>query len=126
MIWIARIGVGLVGLFSALMAVMAIASPTRVSVALGIITDAPLGLNTIRADVGAFFLTAAIACAAALFRGKREWLLAPLALYGIAVFGRMLDIALVGAPAGVAQPIVIELVLVTLTGLGLRFLPRST
>lgn len=125
MIWIARIGVGLVGLFAAMMAVLAIASPTRVSAALGIVTDAPLGLNTIRADFGAFFLVAAIACTAALFRGKQEWLLAPLALFGIAVFGRFLDIAMVGAPAGVAQPIVIELVCVTLLGLGLRFLPRS-
>lgn len=123
MIWIARIGVGLVGLFSSLMAVMAISSPTRVATALGIVTDAPLGLNTIRADVGAFFLVAAIACIAALFRGKREWLLAPLALYGIAVLGRFLDVALVGAPAGVAQPIVIELVCVTLVSLGLRYLP---
>jgi hypothetical protein len=123
MIWIARIGVGLVGLFSSLMAVMAIASPTRVSVALGIITDAPLGLNTIRADVGAFFLVAAIACAGALFRGKREWLLAPLALYGIAVMGRFLGIALEGAPAGIAQAIVIELVCVALLSLGLRYLP---
>ena len=125
MIWIARITVGLVGLFSSLMAVMALASPTRVSVALGIITDAPLGLNTIRADVGAFFLVAAIACVGALFRRKREWLLAPLALYGIAVMGRFLDITLVGAPAGIAQPIIIELLCVAFVSLGLRYLPAK-
>ena len=125
MLWIARIGVGLVGLFSALMGFISITSPTRIAAALGIVTDAPLGLNTIRADVSAFFLTAALACGFALLRGKRSWLLAPLALYGIAVLGRILDVALVGAPAGAAQPIVIELVCVTLLFLPLPSFPPS-
>lgn len=125
MIWIARIGVGLVGLFSTLMALLAISSPPKVAEALGIITDAPLGLNTIRADVGAFFLVAGIACLAALFRGKRGWLLAPIALYGFAACGRLLGVALEGPPEGVAQAIGIEVICVALASLGLRYLPAE-
>jgi len=125
MVWIARIGVGLVGLFSTLMALIALSSPPKIAAALGIITDAPLGLNTIRADVGAFFLVAALACAGELLRGKRSWLLAPLAVYGIAACGRVLGIALDGPPEGVAQAIIVEVTCVALAALGLRYLPAK-
>ncbi len=123
MVWLARIGVALVGLFSAMMAMMALVLPARVAATLGLVTDAGLGMNTVRADIGAFFLLSFACCVGALFAGKRGWLLAPLALFGFAVLGRILDILLLGPPEGIVQPVVVELVAVALLALGLRKLP---
>ncbi len=47
------------------------------------------------------------------------------ALYGLAVIGRILGVAVDDAPEGVAQPIIIELVLVALSVFGAKALSRS-
>ncbi len=47
------------------------------------------------------------------------------ALYGLAVIGRLLGVLVEGAPEGVVQPIVIELVLVALSVIGAKMLPRG-
>jgi ABC-type multidrug transport system permease subunit len=93
--------------------------------ALGINAATPLGLNSIRADLGAFFLASAIACGLALFAKKPNWLWGAMSLYLIAVIGRVLGVVIDGAPAGVAQPIIIELVIVAMLGFGARTLGRS-
>jgi len=125
MIWLGRIGVALVGLFSLAMGLMAFASPVQVGEMLGLGALSPLGANSLRADLGAFFLAAGLASLLALFAGRAHWMWGAAALYGFAVIGRLLGVVLEGAPEGVAQSIVVELVLVGLSVLGAKTLARS-
>ena len=125
MIWAARIGVALAGLFSLIMGSMAILTPVDLGNALGLAAQGPLGLNALRADMGSFFLASAIACGLALFAGRPNWLWGAAALYGLAVTGRIIGVIVEGPPAGVVQPIVIELVLVVLLVFGAKRLARD-
>ena len=125
MIWLGRIGVALVGLFSLAMGLMAFAQPTQLGEALGLGALSPLGLNSLRADLGAFFLASALAAVLALFAGRPQWMWGAAVLYGVAVIGRFLGVIVEGAPEGIVQPIVIELVLVGLSVLGVKTLSRS-
>lgn len=125
MIWAARIGVALAGLFSLIMGSMAILTPVDLGNALGLAAQGPLGLNSLRADMGAFFLASAIACGLALFASRPQWLWGAAALYGLAVIGRFIGIVVEGPPAGVIQPVVIELVLVALLVFGAKKLSRG-
>ncbi|MBO6667886.1 DUF4345 family protein [Parvibaculum sp.] len=125
MIWLGRIAVVLVGLFSLGMGIMTFADPAQVGEALGIGALSPLGANALRADIGAFFLASGLAAILALFAGRSQWMWGAAALYGLAVIGRLLGILVEGAPEGVVQPIVIELVLVALSVIGAKTLPRG-
>ncbi|MEP0708475.1 MAG: DUF4345 family protein [Parvibaculum sp.] len=125
MIWIGRIAVALVGLFSLAMGLMAFAQPVQLGEMLGLGALSPLGGNALRADLGAFFLASALAALLALFAGRAQWMWGAAALYGLAVIGRILGVAVDGAPEGAAQPIIIELVLVALSVFGAKALSRS-
>jgi hypothetical protein len=125
MIWLARICVALAGLFSLAMGATAFLSPEQLGQTLGVGALTPLGLNSMRADFGSLFLASAIACGLALFARKPDWLLGAMTLYLIAVIGRVIGVAIDGAPADVAQPIIIELVLVAFLAFGARTLRRA-
>ncbi len=125
MIWAARIGVALAGLFSLIMGSMAILTPVDLGNVLGLAAQGPLGLNSLRADMGAFFLASAVACGLALFAGRPQWLWGAAALYGLAVIGRFIGVVVEGPPTGISQPIVIELVLVALLVFGAKRLARD-
>ena len=118
MIWLARVGVTLAGLFSLAMGLLFWADPMKAGAVLGLTSLDPLGTNSLRADLAAFFLVNFIACALALFRGKAHWLYGSALVFGLAVFGRFIGIIVDGPPAGIAQPVVIELVLVALLVFG--------
>ena len=125
MVWVARIAIALVGLFSLAMGLMALGSPVQLGTTLGIGALTPLGLNSLRADLGAFFLASALASVFALFAGRANWMWGVTCLYGLAVLGRFLGIAMDGAPEGIAQPVTVELVLVVLSAYGARTLGRG-
>jgi len=125
MIWLARAGVALAGLFSLVMGLFFLADPAKAGAVLGLTSLDALGANSLRADLAAFFLVNAIACALALFRGKAHWLYGSALVFGLAVSGRFLGIALDGMPAGIAQPVIIELVLVGLLSFGARQLGKA-
>ena len=122
MIWIARAGVTLAGLFSLAMGLLFWADPVKAGAILGLTSLDALGTNSLRADLAAFFLVNFIACALALFRGKPHWLYGSALVFGLAVFGRFIGVIVDGPPAGIAQPIIIELVLVGLLIFGARCL----
>ncbi|MEH6693610.1 MAG: DUF4345 family protein [Hyphomonas sp.] len=124
MIWLARVGVTLAGLFSLAMGLLFWADPMKAGAVLGLTSLDPLGTNSLRADLAAFFLVNFIACALALFRGKAHWLYGSALVFGLAVFGRFIGIIVDGPPAGIAQPVIIELVLVTLLVFGARQLGK--
>ena len=125
MIWIARICVVLAGLFSLAMGVMAYVSTEQLGTVLGISALSPIGVNSMRADLGAFFLASTIACILALFAGRTSWLWGAAALYALAVIGRFVGVAVDGAPEGIAQPVIIELVLVAMLVFAARTLARD-
>ncbi|MBO6633489.1 DUF4345 family protein [Parvibaculum sp.] len=125
MIWLGRIAVALVGLFSLAMGLMAFAQPAQLGEMLGLGALSPLGANSLRADLGAFFLASGLAALLALFAGKAQWMWGAAALYGLAVIGRLLGVIVEGAPEGVVQPIVIELVLVAFSVFGAKTLSRG-
>ena len=114
MIWIARIAGSLVFLFSLALGLMSLINPERIGEVLGLTDLTPMGRNTVRADISAFFLASAIACAGGLFRGRSTWFFAAALLYGMAVTGRLIDALVAGAPDRLASSVVIELVLVAL------------
>lgn len=124
MIWIARIAALLVGLFSLVAGAMMLMSPVEMGESLGLGALSPIGLNALRADMGAFFLASAIASAAALFGGRPHWILGAAVLYGLAAAGRLLGIAIDGAPEGVLTPIVVEVTMVVLSLFAARALAR--
>lgn len=124
MIWLARVGVTLAGLFSLAMGLFFWADPMKAGGVLGLTSLDPLGTNSLRADLAAFFLVNFIACALALFHGKAHWLYGSALVFGLAVFGRFIGIVVDGPPAGIAQPVIIELVLVALLVFGARQLGK--
>lgn len=125
MIWVARIGVALAGLFSLAMGGMAWASPTQLGAMLGLGALSPLGLNALRADLGSFFLASAIACALALFAKRPNWLWGAALLYGLAVTARLIGVIVDGPPEGIASAMIVELVLVALLVIGAKKLSQA-
>jgi len=116
LIWIGRLAALLVFLFSLAMGSLALLDPARLGAVLGFADLSDMGRNSVRSDIAAFFLANAVASGAALFAGRGSWIYAAALLYGLTAAGRLLDAALAAAPAGVIQPILVEL---GLTGLAL-------
>lgn len=122
MLWVARILVGLAGVFSLAMGLNAWIAPQRLGAALGITGVGDMGINSLRADLGAFFLASAIVCGAALLAGRVRWLYMAALLYGLAAAGRIIGVLAAGAPDGVAGAIVVEVALVAVLLFGARTL----
>ena len=125
MIWIARIAAVLVGLFSLAMGAMMIHSPAETGETLGLGALSPIGLNALRADIGAFFLASAVAAGAALFGGRPHWLLGAAVLYGLAFLGRVFGVIVDGAPEGIATPLIVEATMVVLSVFAAKRLARG-
>lgn len=120
---LARLLALLAGLFSLAMAAQTYVMPEQAAAALGFTGEfAPLGRNTFRADIGAFFMAAAIFTGLGLAGRPRAFLAAAL-LYGLALAGRVLGIVLDGAPAGIAPALAVEAVMVLVLIFAARTLP---
>ena len=126
MVWISRGAGTLVFLFSVFLGAAALLIPERAAELLGFAPLSEMGRNSMRADIVAFAWGNALLCAGGLFFGRGRWFYGPACLYGIAVSGRILDVALAGPPEGVARSIVIELILVGLALVAARRLPSRT
>ncbi len=101
-------------LFGFLMGGIAFMSPDIIGGILGVSADNSAGRGAISGDFGAFFLTGAGASALALFKGKSNLLLIPICLFGLTIIGRLFELTSSGGGNGAMQPIIIELVLVTM------------
>jgi len=84
-----------------------------------------LGYSSLRADLGALFGAVGVLSLAAAVRNSARLLTAPLLLIGIGFAGRLLTIALSGYEATMLQPMVIEVVLITLFAAGRNLLPKQ-
>ncbi len=89
-------------------------SPDIIGGILGVSADNAAGRGAISGDIGAFFLTGAGASALALFKGKSKLLLIPICLFGLTIIGRLFEASSNGIGNGAAQPIIIELIIVSM------------
>lgn len=101
-------------LFGIIMGSLAFLSPDIIGGILGVSADNAAGRGAISGDFGSFFFVGAGACALALFKGKSDLLLIPIAAFGLTIVGRLFEGASSGLGGGAMQPIIIELVLVAM------------
>lgn len=123
MIWIARGAGTLVFLFSVFLGAAALLIPERAAEPLGFAPLSDMGRNSMRADIVALAWGNALLCAGGLFGGRGQWFFGVACLYGIAVSGRILDVAFAGPPESVTRSIIIEFILVGLALVAARWLP---
>jgi hypothetical protein len=70
-----------------------------------------------------FFGASGVLMLAAVIRKEARWLTPVVLMLGIALTGRVLNLVLNGPSPALIPPMVIEAVMIVLTGLGLRVLP---
>lgn len=114
--------IGLVGLLALLLASRFWISPDKIGAAMGLLPDGAAGLGTMRADMAGFFGAAGALSLTAAVRNERKWLVPVLLLLGIALTGRVLNLVLTGGGQVLIPPMVVEAVLIVITGLGWRVL----
>jgi len=106
------------------MTFQAIFAPASLSETLGGLTGTgPVGNATLYGDFAAFFLTFTLGVAGALLAGKRGWLLAPIALFGLAAVFRIFFGLMNGFTPDAFEPIAIEVVMCALMIFALRSKP---
>lgn len=123
MILVLRALLGIAGLLGLLIALGFWFQPDRLATEFGIAARDALGYSTLRADFGALFGAVGVLSIAAAVRNDARLLTAPLLLIGIGFAGRLLTIAMSGYEATMLQPMVTEIVLVTLFAAGRKLLP---
>jgi len=122
---IVRIVVGVVGLLSILLAARFLLSPAAPAALLGVAPVGGLGTATLRGDFGGFFGVCGILALAAAIRNSAALLTAPLLAIAIALTGRAVSYGLDGGGSAVVQPMLIELTLLVVFGIGRAILSRA-
>ncbi len=122
---IVRFVVGVVGLLSILLAARFFQNPTAPAALLGVAPVGELGTATLRGDFGGFFGVCGIFALAAAIRNSAALVTAPLLAIGIALTGRVVSYALVGGGSAVVQPMLVELTLLVVFGIGCATLARA-
>jgi hypothetical protein len=122
---IVRIGVGVAGLLSILLAARFFINPAAPAALLGITPVGDLGTATLRADLGGFFGVCGILALAAAIRNSAALVTVPLLAIAIALSGRIVSYALDGGGSAVVQPMLVELALLVVFGLGWATLSRA-
>jgi arylsulfatase/uncharacterized sulfatase len=115
--------IGLTGLLALLIASRFWIDPAKIAATMDLTPGGPAGLGTLRADMAGFFGAAGVLMLAAVIRKEARWLTPVVLMLGIALTGRVLNLVLNGPSPALVPPMVIEAVLIVLTGLGLRILP---
>ena len=118
---IGRIIVALGGLLGAFLFIVAWGDPAQLDPMLGVAASKPLGLASIRADLGAFFALWAAFALVAAWRADRGLLMVPMLLLALAIAGRVVTL-FGGMTPDMIQPIVIEAVTLALFALAWRLL----
>ncbi|MDP2213295.1 arylsulfatase [Phenylobacterium sp.] len=119
---IARGLVGLVGLLMVAITLRIWTQPQMFAATLGLAADGPVGVASLRADLGGFFGAGGLFAILAALRSDRRWLGPALILLGLALTGRV--ISLIASGGGVMQipPMIVEAVLIAILAFGWRIL----
>ena len=119
-----RAFVGIAGLLGLLVAARIWMAPAEVAGQLGVAAASPLGLATIRADMGGFFGAGGLFAMVAAIRARGDMLLPSIVLIGLALTGRLVAIVMNGFVPEMGPPIMIEAALLVLFVSGWKALPR--
>ncbi len=122
---IIRIVLGVAGLFFVGLGLAFLFAPEARGASLGLAAAGSLGRSTLRADMTAFFVLAGGGLLFAAIRQRALALLLPMALFGIAFFGRLVGVLMDGATHDVLQPMAVEALMVALCALATPFLGRG-
>lgn len=122
---LARIAATLVGLFGIAFGLWFYTDTAAAAAAFFVQPVGNAGLATLRADMSAFFLVSGLWAFHAAWKGQGVALLVPAALYGIAISGRAVNLAVAGSYEGAAIPMIVEAALVMLCLFGYRTLRPS-
>ena len=110
--------IGLIGVLGLLLALQLWLNPAAPAAKLGLAATGPLGLASIRADLGGFFAGSSILALIAVIRSEAKYLTAPVLFIGLALTGRVLTVAMSGLTPDMVQPMVVEAVLLVVLALG--------
>lgn len=124
MVLILRALVGIAGLLGLLVAARLWMAPAELAGQLGVAASGPLGLATLRADMGGFFAAGGLFALGAAIKSRGALLLPPVMLIGLALAGRIVTIAMNGYAPEMAPPMAIEAALLAVFATGWRLLPR--
>lgn len=90
----------------------------------GLTASTAQGLATMRADMTAFFIVASVCMIWGAWRRNGDLLLVPAALFGIALLGRFVGLAMDGPWTGYWMPMLVEAAVVILLLIASRVLPH--
>ena len=99
--------------------------PDNSATGFGLAARGAQGLSTLRADMTAFFLVAAVCLIWGAWKRNGELLLVPAALFGIAFTGRLVSAVADGATPQFWLPMLVEAATVVVTLLASRHLPHE-
>lgn len=125
MSFVVRALVGVAGLLGLMLGLGFWFRPDTLAGEFGIGVQSALGYSTLRADFGALFAATGILALAAAVKNSARLLTAPLLLIGIGFCGRLFSIALSGYEASMLQPMIFEIVLITIFATGRKTLAQS-
>lgn len=114
----------LAGLLDLFLAIGFLTDPAGNGAQLGVMPNGTAGLSTMRADFTAFFLVAAGCMMWGAWRRNGDLLLVPAALFGTAITGRAINLAIHGAYPGFILPMAVEAFHVILLIVAWRILPH--
>lgn len=115
-----RILVLLLGLFNLFLGLSFLFNPVEMAADFSIEPLGSQGLATIRADLPAFFLTAAGFSLYSAWKQSAAPLLVPMTLMSIALVGRFVSLALDGQGPMAFQPMVAEAIMIAIAFIGYR------
>ena len=88
-------------------------NPTEMGEMIKLTPEGIAGLNSIRADVGALFLSTGLFCVLGLSTGNKQWLLAGAIPMGATAFGRIIGYCVEGYSPETLVPLLYEVVVST-------------
>jgi hypothetical protein len=112
------------GLLFAFLGLSFLVTPLAAAAGFGLSADGPLGLAVLRADFPALFFVGAATMVWGAWRRNGDLLLIPASLFGIALLGRCVSLAVDGAAPEFWQPMLVEASAVILTLIASRVLPH--
>ncbi len=99
-------------------------NPASAAADFGISADSTQGLSSIRADFTSFFVVAAASMILGAWRRNGDLLLVAAALFGIALFGRIVSVLVDGTYEGFMMPMAVEAVTTIILLIASRVLPH--
>lgn len=113
------------GLMFLLMGGNFLLNPVEAGAGFGLTLDNNQGLASIRADMGAFFIVAAVCMMVGAWRRNGDLLLPAAGLFGVALLGRIIGLVIDGPWDGFWFPMLVEGVVVILLLTASRVLPHK-